>query len=235
MYTFRSLPSPSAVNTFYNVAMGCLRFLLPLAIILPLLLLLLLFDVVTISYSELGLSASAALVLLIVTILGSLINIPLTRRHIEYPETRPFFSHFFFYAPPRVTTQTIAVNVGGALIPVGFAIYLMPRTAWWPTLISTVVVAAVARVLARPVPGRGIVMPAFIPPIFSAGLAFLLARQHPAPVAFISGTLGTLIGADLLHWPSFKRLGSHVISIGGSGVFDGIFISGILAVLLTAL
>jgi uncharacterized membrane protein len=80
----------------------------------------------------------------------------------------------------------------------------------------------------------GIVIPAWIPPLISAGLAFLLARDNPAPVAYISGTVGTLIGADLLNWPSFKKLGSQLISIGGAGVFDGIFISGVVAALITS-
>ena len=88
---------------------------------LPLLLILLLFDVVTISYSELGLSAYSAIALLIVILVGSGINIPITSRRILYEEPQTFLSRFFFYAPPRVATQTIAVNVGGALLPVGFA------------------------------------------------------------------------------------------------------------------
>jgi uncharacterized membrane protein len=52
-------------------------------------------------------------------------------------------------------------------------------------------------------------------------------------VAYISGTLGTLIGGDLLNWPNFKKLGAHMISIGGAGVFDGVFLAGVLAVLIT--
>jgi len=102
-----------------------------------------------------------------------------------------------------------------------------------PTLIVTAVVIIATRLLARPVAGVGIVMPAWIPPLISAGLAFLLARDNPAPVAYISGVLGTLIGADLLNWPRFKKLGAQLISIGGAGVFDGIFLSGILAALIT--
>ncbi len=93
--------------------------------------------------------------------------------------------------------------------------------------------ALVTRLLSKPVPGVGIVMPAWIPPLVAALLAFLLARGNPAPVAYISGTVGTLIGADLLNWPNFKKLGSQLISIGGAGVFDGIFLAGIVAALLT--
>jgi len=215
--------------------MGCFTLLLPVLIILPILILLLLFDIITISYGELGLTQEAAIILLIVTLVGSMINIPISRRKIISEEPQSLFSRIFFYTPPRVSTQTVAVNLGGALIPAGFAIYLMPRSPWLPTLIATLVVIIVARLLARPVPGMGIVLPAFIPPLVSAGLDFLLARSHPAPVAFISGTLGTLIGADLLNWPSFKKLGSHMISIGGAGVFDGVFLSGILAVIISSL
>lgn len=170
--------------------------------------------------------------MLLATLIGGLINVPVSRRRIVYEEPQPFYLLYFFYLPPRVTHQVIAVNVGGALIPVGFALYLLPRAPLLPTLVATAVAIVVARLLARPVAGVGIVMPAWIPPLVSAGLAFLLARENPAPVAYISGTVGTLIGADLLNWPSFKKLGAHLISIGGAGVFDGIFLSGIIAALI---
>jgi uncharacterized membrane protein len=215
--------------------MGCFSLRLILIVFLPLLILLLLLNVVTVSFSELGLSQTAAIILLIATMVGSMINIPISTRQIEYEEPQPFLARYFFYVPPRVTNQTIAVNLGGAIIPTGFAIYLMPRSPLLPTLIATVAVIVVARILARPVSGMGIVMPAFVSPLISAGLALLLARSHPAPVAYISGTLGTLIGADLLNWPSYKKLGAHIVSIGGAGVIDGVFNSGILAVLISSI
>jgi uncharacterized membrane protein len=135
--------------------------------------------------------------------------------------------------PPKVKEQVVAINVGGAIIPAGMAIYLFTQAPIGPTLITLAAVTLVAKLLARLVPGVGITLPGWIPPIISAGLAFLLARDNPAPVAFIAGTLGTLIGADLLNWPNFRKLGSQVISIGGAGVFDGVFLSGIIAALLT--
>ena len=106
--------------------MGCLGLLLPIVIIIPVIIFLLLLNVISISYSELGLSQTTAIALLIITLLGSMVNIPVTTRQIEYQEPQSFFSRFLFYTPPRVTTQTIAVNLGGALIPVAFAVYLMP-------------------------------------------------------------------------------------------------------------
>jgi len=213
--------------------MGCFGLLLPILIVLPIILLLIFLNVITISFGKLGLSEAAAIALLLATLIGSVINIPVSRREIIYEEPQPFYQRFFFYLPPRVTHQVIAINVGGALIPTGFALYLLPRAPWMPTLIATAVVALIARLLARPVAGMGIVMPAWVPPLLSAGLAYLLARENPAPVAYIAGTMGTLIGADLLNWPSFKKFGPHLISIGGAGVFDGIFLSGVIAALLS--
>ena len=204
-------------------------------IALPIFFLLMFLNIITLSFAKLGLSPEAALVLLLGTLVGSMINIPVSRRRIVFEQPRPFYYRYFFYLPPQVAHQVIAVNVGGALIPTGFALYLLPRAPLVPTLIATIVLAITTRLLARPVPGVGIVMPAWIPPLISAGLAFLLARDNPAPVAYISGVVGTLVGADLLNWPNFRKLGAQVISIGGAGVFDGIFLSGIGAVLIASL
>jgi uncharacterized membrane protein len=207
--------------------------LLVILVFLSVLIFFVLVNVVTFSYSELGLSQVSAIILLIATLLGAMINIPITTRRIRYQEPQSFLSRFFFYTPPKVISQTIAINVGGALIPIGFSIYLLFRTLLLPTLIASVAVILIVRLISHPVPGTGITVPAFVPPLVSAGLALLLARAQPAPVAYISGTMGTLIGGDLLNWPNFKKLGSHVISIGGAGVFDGVFLAGVLAVLIT--
>jgi uncharacterized membrane protein len=86
--------------------------------------------------------------------------------------------------------------------------------------------------LARPVPGLGIALPAFIPPILSALLAWLLAPAQAPMVAYISGSFGVLIGADLLNLRNLAALRAPVVSIGGAGTFDGIFLTGIIAVLL---
>jgi uncharacterized membrane protein len=51
-------------------------------------------------------------------------------------------------------------------------------------------------------------------------------------VAYISGTFGVLIGADLLNLKNLTALKAPVVSIGGAGTFDGIFLTGIIAVLL---
>jgi uncharacterized membrane protein len=73
-----------------------------------------------------------------------------------------------------------------------------------------------------------------VPPVATAIVAVLIARQHAAALAYVGGSLGTLIGADLLNLDAVQELGAPVASIGGAGTFDGIFLTGIMAVLLAS-
>ena len=74
----------------------------------------------------------------------------------------------------------------------------------------------------------------FVPAVATAVVALLLSRQYAAPLAYISCSLGTLIGADVLNLDKIRGLGAPVASIGGAGTFDGIFLTGIVAVLLAS-
>jgi uncharacterized membrane protein len=88
--------------------------------------------------------------------------------------------------------------------------------------------------LAKPVAGVGITIPFFIPPLASAAIALILTRgRNAALVAYISGVFGVLIGADLLHLSALGTGGVQMISIGGAGVFDGIFLTGVIAAFLS--
>ena len=130
----------------------------------------------------------------------------------------------------------IAVNVGGAVIPTLMSIYLLLRyQLWLLAAVATAVVAAVCYALSDPVPGVGIAIPIFVPVIATAIVSFVLSREYAAPLAYIAGSLGTLIGADLMNLGQIRGLGAPIASIGGAGAFDGIFLTGILAVLLASL
>ncbi|NHM27126.1 DUF1614 domain-containing protein [Desulfofundulus sp. TPOSR] len=208
-----------------------LIWLIFLILLFPFLIFVLFFQVATFSFAKLGLSPQGAVLLFSLSIIGGIINIPISRRRFVIEEER-FFFPFLFYYPPRVREQIIAVNVGGAVIPVLFSLYLLERTPLWPALTAVAIVTIVAKALARPVPGVGISLPAFIPPLVAAAAAILLAGKDAAPVAYIAGVWGTLIGADLLNLYRLRELGAHVLSIGGAGVFDGIFLVGVVAALL---
>ncbi len=208
-------------------------FLLLLA---PLLLVLIFFNLATFSFSRLGMSQQGAFLFLTASIIGSLINIPLSRRRIQVQghQAHPLSTYFFYY-PPVAQEQVICINVGGAGLPAVLSLYLLlgGRAPFLPALFALIAVTIVAKMMAKPKPGVGIVMPAFIPPLVAAAAALILApKGYTAPVAYVAGTMGTLIGADLLNWRAFKSLGGQVISIGGAGIFDGIFLVGIIAAFL---
>lgn len=202
-------------------------------LLLPFFLVAVYFNLATFSFTKLGLSPQAAFLLLIASLVGSHINIPLSRYRTVYRRHPLTIFDLFFYYPPAVREHVIAVNVGGAVIPTFFSLWLLMRTPLLPALAGIAVIALVAKAVARPVPGVGIAMPAFFPPIMAAGVALLIGGDHSAAVAYIAGTLGTLIGADLLNLRAIRSLNAQLVSIGGAGVFDGVFLVGFVAALLS--
>lgn len=207
-------------------------FLLFLILGIPTLFFLMYLNVAALSLGKLGLSPEGAFFLFTLSLMGSVVNIPVYTRKVwvERPEF-PWFPMFFYY-PPAIQDQVVAVNLGGCVIPTLFSLSIMHRANFGAVLASTAVVAATCYAVARPVQGRGILMPAFIPPLVAALSAIVFSRRNPAVVAYIAGTIGTLIGADLMHLKETMRMGPGVLSIGGAGVYDGIFLAGLMAAFL---
>ena len=196
------------------------------------------FGIFTWAFSRLGIPPEYLFSLLFLCIMGSMVNIPIRRIPIESePEEWEVVSFFGMrFQPPRWPQRRemiLAVNLGGAIIPACISVYLLIH-AVNPirTLMALGVVTFVMYRIARPVPGVGIATPMFIPPIVSALAALILNHECAPPTAYVAGTLGTLIGADILHLNELRVLKAPVASIGGAGTFDGIFLTGILAVLL---
>ena len=193
------------------------------------------------AYLRLGVSSRVALLLLVASLFGSYLNIPLA----ELPGQQQLLAGqeiYFFgmrYPVPAVVDwpgTIIAVNVGGALIPALMSIYLLARNRLWGLgFLATACVSLVCYHLAEPVAGLGIALPIFVPAIATAIVALVLSRQYAAILAYVGGSLGTLIGADLLNLRHMQNLGASVASIGGAGTFDGIFVTGILAVIIASL
>ena len=228
MYSSQLLYIPLALP-FFLVLAGLLLFLVVLIQI----------HVLQYAYAKLGLSSGAALLVLFASLIGSYFNIPLAElpeREVRSGQVVEFFG--MRYVVPLVTdwpSTVVAVNIGGAVIPALLSLYLLIRNRIWGlAAIATLVVTFACYLLAQPVPGIGIAIPSLVPPIIAAMAALLVARTNVAAVAYISGTLGTLIGADLLNLGKVQGLGAPVVSIGGAGTFDGIFLTGIIAVLLAS-
>ncbi len=207
--------------------------LLVFFLLVPIIVMLALYGLVSISFVKLGIPRSLTLLLFIAILVGSLINIPVWVVSQEQPGGLFRIGHVFFIRPPRVETTVIAVNVGGALIPCLLSLMLLPRAPIVRTALATAIVAAVAYALSDVVPGRGITLNVFVPPGVSAITAMVLAWNRAAPVAYISGVVGTLVGADLLKLDQVVQTGGTFLSIGGAGVFDGIFLVGIIAAFLS--
>lgn len=210
---------------------GCLMFLL-FIFALPFLFVLGFLQVISFGFEKLGLSSEITFLTLFLILIGSLINIPLTKKkkvRVREP------SLFGLFERKRFQKEGISINLGGAIIPLSLCAYFALETPVVPMVLATGGMIFVCWKLARIVPGRGIGLPAFIPPIFSALLGLILAPNFAAPIAFISGVLGTLIGADLLNLKKIKKVAPGTLSIGGAGVFDGIFLVGIISAVLAGL
>jgi uncharacterized membrane protein len=119
------------------------------------------------------------------------------------------------------------------VIPVLLSIYLIFKYGMvLRTFLAVAIVSLVIHATARPLRGVRIAVPMFVPPFAAASTALLLS-PHSAPViAYVAGTQGTLIGADLMNLRKLRGLGAPIASIGGAGTSDGIFLAGIIAVLL---
>jgi len=203
------------------------------------------FFIFGISYAfvKLGIPPNIAMFLFLTAIVGSYINIPIKRLETKVPMSPQGSVNFWGlkYQIPYTphTTTLLAINLGGAIIPIFISSWvfasLLIHTYYIlaiKSIIAIVIVAIVSYVSAKPVKGMGIAIPAFIPPIVASLTALFMAPENPVAVAYIAGTLGTLIGADLMHMKDVEKLGAPVASIGGAGTFDGVFLAGIIAILL---
>lgn len=157
----------------------------------------------------------ATAILLVAPILG-LVNLPLTQRG----------------------NLIVAINLGGAVVPLLIAAKLVVqgRAPRLRTLLATIFVAIASYGASHYEPGRGIQVVFYIPVALSAllAIAFTLGNlRKAAPLAYASGTLGILIGADLLRLDEILAAQPsevQVASIGGAGALDAVFLVGIVAV-----
>jgi uncharacterized membrane protein len=216
------------------------RFLL-LVVVLAFVIALVQIGLVSIAFDKLGLSRDAAYLMLVFTLGGSLINLPVLTLKSDAPPPPPppeverLLGRWpFSPLPPFDGRVTVTINLGGAVVPISFSLYLFLHVpmGMFEVVAAVAAVTAISSTFSRPIPGIGIGMPIFIAPLAAALIATLIDPAHRAPLAYIAGTLGVLIGADLMRLKDIAKLGSPFASIGGAGTLDGVFLTGIIAVLL---
>lgn len=195
-------------------------------------------ELLSFAFAKLGLPPALGLMVLLLSLLGSVINLPVTRLKSDIPFqeiTQPvYYGLLRIPLPPFRNETQISINLGGCVIPIALSIYLFSNSTLTlsSTLLGVAMISGISYFFSRPVQGFGIGMPIMIAPISAALVSLLISPEQSAPLAYISGTLGVLIGADLLHLKDIPKLGTPYASIGGAGTFDGIFITGIVAALL---
>jgi uncharacterized membrane protein len=217
------------------------RYLLLLVFLGALLATVIQLEIISIAFQKLGLSPRSALLLMLGVLVGSGINIPLgtiaARPATAPPPDIPFRGRVWGQPviPPATGRTLIAVNLGGCIIPSAICMHLLAARLVEPLdlLLALPVISAVCYLFSRPVPGIGVAMPVLLAPLAAVMVALVLAPENAAPLAFASGVLGVIVGADLLRLPDIRSMGVPVVAIGGAGTFDGIFLTGIIAVLLT--
>lgn len=217
-----------------------LPFFLLLFLLFVIVVVLIELKVLQFAFETVGVERRYLFVLLFLSFAGSYINIPVAQLPPEQVVSRQVVDFFGMrYVIPSVIAwpgTVIAVNVGGAVVPVILSVYLIVKNRLYgSSLLAVGVVTVLVHRMAYPVPGVGIATPSFVPPLATAIVALVVSRRHAAPLAYIAGSLGTLIGADLLNLGEVQGLGAPVASIGGAGKFDGIFLTGLTAVLLASL
>ena len=240
MFDTRNVDAREYRDILYVPIQG--SFFLILIGILGILLSLLFINVVGVAFKNLfpTIGPLGILLILATCLIGSYVNIPIKRYKSLHPTIRMGYVTAFGVTYPIPSLRIglyetlLAINIGGAIVPTATSAYLMAKsTSIIPNIVvATAIVAIIVKSFSRPVKGAGIIVPALIPPLAAASVGILLGGGYPHIVAYVSGTIGTLIGADLLNLHKIPQLGAPIVSIGGAGAFDGIFLAGIMAVLI---
>ena len=196
------------------------------------------------AFERIGFSRAEFVLILALTFIGSFINIPITRitnveNMVDYREVRVFWVTYRIPQSIRRQVSTIVtINMGGAIIPIIVSVTLLAThlSLLGYAFVGIIVSSIIIHLVSRRERGVGIVTPAFIPPIAAAIISLLIAPASGAAIAaYVSGSMGALIGADLTNLRGITKLGAPVVSIGGAGTFDGVFLTGIIAVMIVSI
>ncbi len=235
-------PTAGAVNTRYNAPViyqtpGFPLLFLLLLVLFGVFVVVVEMRILSYAYRKIGVRPRYVFLVMLLSLAGSHVNIPVYSvpvARLVPPHTVSRFGMEYEVPATIVPGATvIAINVGGALIPVLVSLYLFFRSGMpGRMLIAVAVVALVVNRLAQIVPGVGIAVPMVVPPLAAAAVALVLAFRRAPPLAYVAGSMGALIGADLMNLPRIAELGAPIVAIGGAGTFDGVFLTGIIAGLI---
>ena len=226
-------------------ALSVLAILLVVGLIIILIPLLLL-GMIGAAFTKLGFSWVTAIAVVLLMLFGSYVNIPLYRIKREMvrmaPDSSAIFGSGSSWPADPVWETIVSVNFGGAILPLCISLYLLYQAVsitstslLVPVGAGILIVALVTFFATRPVPGLGLGVPQLIPALTALLMGMLLfggAGIYATVVAFVSGTIGTLVGGNIARLNRIKDLEVPEMSIGGAGTFGAIFICCILPALI---
>ena len=182
--------------------------------------------------------------LLAIVLLTSGIEIPVARKRMRKPgytvESVNLLEEIYsvelerdFSDKLRFFNTAITLNLGGFLIPLAAALYL---GIMHPNLASVeicIITIAVIYIMATFREGIGLVLPGYSG-VVPFALSILLAPGDVAAATFTAGVCGILIGlCAALSSINTEQQGSPMISLGGAGSFQAIYMTMVLAALVS--
>jgi uncharacterized membrane protein len=190
-----------------------------------------------VAFRKLGFPPEYSVYFLFLSLLGSYVNLSIKKviSHKPLMHDKGIDFHRSGYSPTYHEigrSTSIAVNLGGAVIPVLMSIFLSTLLSMVDVVIGIIVMTVIVHKISKPIIGSGIAIHVVLPPLLAAAIALMISPQDAPLIAYISGTIGCLIGIDILNLKKLPDLGVPAVSIGGKGTFDAIFLTGIISVLL---
>lgn len=212
-------------------------FIAILFVMLVILFILITINIFGMAFRKLGFPPEYSVYFLFLSLLGSYLNLPIKNVISQVPlmHDKGIDLQRSGYSLPSHETghsTSISVNLGGAVIPVLMSIFLSTLVSLVEVVIGILVMTIIVHKISKPVIGSGIAIHVVLPPLLAAAVALMISPLDAPLIAYISGTIGCLIGIDILNLKKLPDLGVPAVSIGGSGTFDAIFLTGIISVLL---
>ncbi|QGY40933.1 DUF1614 domain-containing protein [Pseudodesulfovibrio cashew] len=212
-------------------------------------------SIITEAFSKLGLTPAQGVLMLIAIVVGRFVNVPVHTSERLVMVSRPGSMRFSMDAMGRgvrieeetaneLKKQVFAVNLGGCVMPLLLSITFLISLhmegraggAYGWIGFAMLMVAGGCYALTKADSFTGLRVPLVLPALITfVTVYFFVPREFRPVAAYVAGTLGTVIGGNLipLLTPRIRNsVAAPVVSIGGAGTFGGVFVAGILAVLL---
>lgn len=212
-------------------------------------------SIVAEAFSKLGLTSAQGVLMFIAILVGRTVNFPFFTSERMVIVSKPQTFNYTMNASGQpmqveqdtaneVKKQVFLVNLGGCILPLLLCLTFLIRLhmngqaegVYGYIGFAMLMVAGGCYVMAKADPFTGLRVPLFMPALMTFVSVFFFVPEPLRPVAaYVAGTMGTILGGNIvpLLTPRVRNaVGTPEVAIGGAGTFGGVFVAGVLAVLL---